>query len=650
MNALLQFCLGCLGCLMLLGSGPVLASDDSEFLAAREAYRAGNLGGLDRHAARVHNDLLRPYLEYWRINLTLSTAHNDDVQTWITSHGDTPLSSHLQADWLHELARRNAWQDFLQQYPRIEQPDQDLQCLDWHASLAVNTTVPQAAIDFWHSGALVPASCYPVYQQLFASQQLKEQDAWLHARHALAANSQAAALESFGWLPDPPFTARTLEKIAANPASWLDESHDMTQATDRELTRYAIYRLAWHDALAAANAWGRLQSGWEEQDRRRIWGEIAIQAARQHLPQARQWFGLADPTQLGDEGLAWEARAALLTTDWPGVRQSILAMSDSGRQQPAWQYWLARSQLALGHPRAANLLLLPLSRHTDFYGLLAQEQLGEVASAPTISYTVSGDDIATIRELPGIQRALLLYDLDLRLNALHEWKWATRQMNDRQLLAAAELARQHRWLDCAINTADRTHDLHNYELSFLAPYRDIANEYAQDYQLDEAWVYGLIRQESRFVSHAHSGVGASGLMQVMPKTALWIAHKLGLRHFHTDHLNEPQTSLKFGMYYLKTVLTRLDNSSLLATAAYNAGPNRALRWRPAGSVEGAIYAETIPFSETRDYVKKVFANTVFYARNFNQPDTSLTNLLGTVTPIASPCPDSAGTGACGSVP
>ncbi len=639
-----------LGCILLLGSWLAQASDDSAFLAAREAYRAGNLAALDHDAARVHSDLLRPYLDYWRINLSLSTATNQDIQSWIAAHDDTPLSAHLQIDWLHELARRNDWQDFLQQYPHVNQPDGDLQCLDWQATLATGGSPPQAAIRFWHSGALVPASCYPVYHQLFASQQLGTQDAWLHARNALAVNSQAAALEAFGWLPDQPFTSRTLESIASNPAGWLAQPHDLQQVAERELTRYAIYRLAWHDAHAAADSWTRLQSGWEEQDRRRIWGEIAIQAARQHLPEARQWFSLTDPKQLGDDGLAWQARAALLAGDWSAVRQAVLAMSDSGRQQPAWQYWLARSQLALGHPRAANLLLLPLSSRNDFYGLLAQDQLGAVASAPTISYTVSGDDVAGVQQLPGIQRALMLYDLDLRLNALREWKWATRQMNDRQLLAAAELARQHRWLDCAINTADRSHDLHNYELSFLAPYRDIANEYAQSYQLDEAWVYGLIRQESRFVSHARSGVGASGLMQVMPKTAQWIARRLGLRHFHTQHLNEPQTSLKFGMYYLKTVLARLDNSSLLATAAYNAGPNRALRWRPASSVEGAIYAETIPFSETRDYVKKVFANTVFYARNFNQPDTSLTSLLGKVTPTASACPGNSSSGGCGNLP
>ncbi len=639
--------------ILLLCISPVStqANDQREFLAAKDAFRTGNLTAFDRHAAQMHNPLLQPYLDYWRINLQLASISNPTVQDWILHHTDTPLSARLQIDWLRQLAKRNDWHTFSEQYPQIRQPDDDMQCLDWQADLALGSTVPKEAVAFWRSGALLPASCYPVYQQLFNQQVLNEQDAWLHARNALAANSQPAALEAFNWMGNRPLEQTTLSSIASNPSNWLDHGHDLTQPVERELTRYAIYRLAWHDAQSAAEQWRNLQNAWDDTERRRVWGQIAIQASRQHLPQAEQWFTLSAPALLGDDGLAWQVRAALLNKNWASIQKSIQNMSDSARAQPAWQYWLARSELAQGQSRAANLLLLSLSRNPDFYGLLAQEELGDVASAPSINYNASDEDIADINRQPGIRRAFLLYDMDMHLDASREWKWATRDFTDAQLLAAAELAKQHRWLDCAINTADRTHNLHNFDLSFMAPYHDTAHAYAQTYQLDEAWVYGLIRQESRFISHAHSGVGASGLMQVMPATAHWIAQKLGLRHFHTAHLNEPQTSLQFGMYYLKTIRARLGNSSLLATAAYNAGPNRALRWRPGTPIEGAIYAETIPFGETRDYVKKVFANSVFYARNFNQPDVSIKQRLGMVMPAtAAPCPNDNTGGSCGAIP
>jgi soluble lytic murein transglycosylase len=198
------------------------------------------------------------------------------------------------------------------------------------------------------------------------------------------------------------------------------------------------------------------------------------------------------------------------------------------------------------------------------------------------------------------------------------------------LLAAAELARQNSWIDRAINTATRTRQLHDFDLRFLAPYRDTAKIYAKQYGLDEAWVYGLMRQESRFVSQAKSGVGASGLMQIMPATARWIAAKLGLKHFQSGTIHDLDTNMQFGMYYLKTIQQGLDDSAVLATAAYNAGPGRARRWRGDSAMEGAIYAESIPFSETRDYVKKVMYNAVYYARSFGQSNTSLKARLGSI--------------------
>ena len=135
-------------------------------------------------------------------------------------------------------------------------------------------------------------------------------------------------------------------------------------------------------------------------------------------------------------------------------------------------------------------------------------------------------------------------------------------------------------------------------------------EQARQAGLDEAWVYGLIRQESRFVQQARSGVGASGLMQLMPKTARWIAKRLGLKNFRQSLVNQMDTNVSFGTYYLKYVLDKHDGQPVLATAAYNAGPRAPTAGEGQKSMEGAIYAETIPFTETRDYVQKVMSNAV----------------------------------------
>ncbi|HZN26107.1 MAG TPA: lytic transglycosylase domain-containing protein, partial [Burkholderiales bacterium] len=140
----------------------------------------------------------------------------------------------------------------------------------------------------------------------------------------------------------------------------------------------------------------------------------------------------------------------------------------------------------------------------------------------------------------------------------------------------------------------------------------------------------LIRQESRFIADARSRVGASGLMQLMPDTAKWVARKMGLRHI--ADVTAVDTNISLGTYYLKHVLDNLDGHPVLASAAYNAGPGRARAWRPDTALEGAIYAETIPFSETRDYVKKVMSNASYYGHVLNQQVQSLRQRLGIIGP------------------
>ena len=218
----------------------------------------------------------------------------------------------------------------------------------------------------------------------------------------------------------------------------------------------------------------------------------------------------------------------------------------------------------------------------------------------------------------------------MRNEATREWLWTIRGMDDRKLLAAAELARRNEAWDRAISTADRTVLIHDFSVRYLAPYREVLAEKARSRDLEEPWVLGVIRQESRFISGARSSAGASGLMQVMRPTARWAAQRMRMKNFSWARLHEPELNASLGTYYLRHVLDQFDGSPVLAAAAYNAGPSRAKLWRGTEPVEGAIFAETIPFAETRDYVKKVMANTVYYAAVLGIEPTSLKARLGVV--------------------
>ena len=202
-------------------------------------------------------------------------------------------------------------------------------------------------------------------------------------------------------------------------------------------------------------------------------------------------------------------------------------------------------------------------------------------------------------------------------------------MDDRDLLAAAELARREGVYDRAINTAGMTVRLHDYRVRYLAPFEGVFGDYARTHGLDEAWVLGLVRQESRFIVDARSDAGARGLMQLMPRTARWVARKIGLVQYEPHDVTEVETNITLGTGYLKMVLDELGHE-VLASAAYNAGPRRARGWRDVKPIEGAIYVETIPFGETRRYVKKVMANAVIYAALLGEPRSSLRARLGVI--------------------
>jgi len=422
---------------------------------------------------------------------------------------------------------------------------------------------------------------------------------------------------------------RTLTLITSNPAGYLEKQQfDLKSRSGRETAMYAAHRLARTSAQQAAAHWTRLEPRFNPEERAYVWGQIAYLGATKHDPEALAWFARA--RDLSDLQLAWKARAALRARNWPEVSSAIDAMTDKEREQSAWRYWKARAFKAGGREEEAMALLKPLSSEFHFYGQLALEELGERISSPPVAFKPSPADIRAMSENATVRRALELYRLDMRNEGVREWIWLVRNLDDRQLLTAAEVARRNQLYDRAINTADKTGSVHDFTLRYLAPFREVLKARSSQMNLDEAWVYGLIRQESRFIVDARSRVGAAGLMQLMPATAKWVAGKMGMRRI--ADVTEVDTNVTLGTYYLRHVLDNLDGQPVLASAAYNAGPGRARAWRPDVAIEGAIYAESIPFNETRDYVKKVMSNASYYGHAFSQQLQSLKQRLGIIGP------------------
>jgi soluble lytic murein transglycosylase len=330
------------------------------------------------------------------------------------------------------------------------------------------------------------------------------------------------------------------------------------------------------------------------------------------------------------EDRAWAIRAALRFSNWDTALARIEALPTKEQQESSWIYWKARILKSQNKMLEANQLWASTAENHDFYGLLSREELGNSISPANVSYKASSEEIKQVNAMPGVQRALALIDQDWRIEAIREWNWAMRGLSDQQLLAASELALKQNWFDRAIYSAERTKQLHDFSLRYLTPYREVIEPAAKNEGLDPAWVYGLMRQESRFISNARSGVGAGGLMQIMPATAKWIAAKMGNKRFNTAEVHDISTNITFGTFYLRYIWEQLDDNQILATAGYNAGPGRARAWQGKQTLDGVIYIETIPFDETRDYVKKVMANAIHYAHAFSGQGMPLKQRLANI--------------------
>ncbi|MGK2951609.1 MAG: transglycosylase SLT domain-containing protein [Thiobacillus sp.] len=631
-----------------LSATPVWAAPgDAAVLQAQQAFAARKLANLERAARGVPAaHVLSPYVEYWRLMLA-SRSEDGRIADFLARYPGSRMAEALRADWLKSLGVSGAWARYLVEYPRLVRPDPAHQCYAYRAELEQgNRSNLREMVSLWFTGRDMPSACTPLFEQLIAAGLISQEDIWRRIRMALEAGNPGVARTVANTMPQVQRPAAALfDQVSRDPARLLSSDQlDFSKRGDREMALYALDQLARRSSDEAVRALRKWAPQFTAEEQQAAWARVATAAARRHEAVALPWFQQAGVGAVSDFQREWWARAALRAGDWQAVRRVIESMGEASRTQPAWRYWRARALQATGQRPTANILFLDLSREHHYYGQLAQEELGPVAQAPAVNIKMGGDDVAAIARHPGIARALALYELGLRSEANLEWNWTIREFTDAQLLAAAELARRMDWYDRAINTAERTRELHDFELRFLAPYRELAQKASRENDIDEAWVFGLMRQESRFINVARSGVGASGLMQIMPATARWIANRLGVKGFNPKEMQDPAKNIQFGAYYLKHVQDTLDGSPVLATAAYNAGPGRAQRWRSTRPMEAAVYIESIPFAETRDYVKKVMSNAMYYAVRFGQPSVLLKDRLGTVPPRKTPAGSAAAQG------
>jgi soluble lytic murein transglycosylase len=650
---------GCTQALAANGSqAPVVATPlsaaDQQFLVARDAARAGDRAKLAQLAPQLAGHPLVAYVEYWQLVPRLRSADPvvvTEVESFFKRHADTYIADRLRLDWSLVLADRGDFTGFEREAGRLvwNTDDSQLRCYGILARYR-NSSGSQSDVVAREARQMLANTrdsagdgCLALTEALLADERIS---VWERVRALVEQNQLptakrigAKALDARG----KPVDQKLLTQAIDRPAAFLTLHERRLTEVQRELAIVAIVRLARDSPSDAADYAAALNLHLTPEQRGIVWGRIGHMAALRLMPEANDWYrrggeqvGIGPDASRVDEVLEWQVRAALRAGDWSTVKGTIDRMPATLRADPAWVYWYGRALKADSRPAEAQDHFTQIAAQFNFYGKLAAEELGLPITLPPQAPAPTAEELAPMASNPGFARALKLYELGLRVEGNREWNWQLRGMSDRQLLAAAEYARAQALLDRMINTSDRTRSEYDFTQRFPSPFRDAMVQYATPLGLDETWVYGLIRQESRFIMDARSHVGASGLMQLMPATARYVARKMNVSGFSPARVSERDMNLMLGTGYLKMVLDDLDGNAVLATAAYNAGPGRPRAWRAAlvRPVEGAVFAETIPFNETRDYVKKVMSNSVYYAALFENKAQSLKARLGTIAPKA----------------
>ncbi|MBU1979906.1 MAG: transglycosylase, partial [Gammaproteobacteria bacterium] len=424
-------------------SNAASANHEADFLAAREAFKSGNISRFDAMAARLQGHVLEPFVAYMQLMLHLKEARPEEIKAYIQRNGDSFLADRLLAEWLRMLAKNQRWELYMSEYPALITRDSDLVCYALQARLALGESAALAeAKPYWFSAEEQPSSCLPLSDALAINGLLTVEDVWARLRLTLEAGNVSVAKNVSRYFPgQQEIPLRELERAAENPLAFLDKLPvSLSTRAGRELTLFALSRVARSQPQQALPYWNALQSQFGAEEQAYGWGQLALHAARKHDPAALAWFGKAAGTRLSDLQLAWKVRAALREQNWQEVQAAIAAMSEAEQNQGSWRYWKARALKSQGKAVQGNAILAPLSKEFNYYGQLAAGELGVVAGSPVESFKAGSDEIKAMEKLPAIQRALALYEMNLRYEANREWMWAVRGLDDRRLLAAAEVA------------------------------------------------------------------------------------------------------------------------------------------------------------------------------------------------------------------
>ena len=607
--------------ILLLYAGTSLAADAAQRAVFRDALAAAQQGRLDDRSdlrAQLQTYPLYNYLSAaelrYRLDTDANAALDTQIQSFISAHPDLPPAESLRRNWLPTLARCDRWSMLL-----ANTKDSDgstATCRAVNARIQMGGNPRAAALDLWRVGRSQPDACDPVFGWLEAQGLLGADEVLERARLAVLAGQ-------FG------LTRYLARQLPANRRArvdqWLDVAetpanlHYASAGLDGDIAVYAFKRYALRDLDRAADLFTplaeRLQL--DEAQRHDMKRQLALLYAQSQKSQALVWFARMDHARMNDDehALGWEIRAAIYHERWPLVVDAINDLPPGIADEEEWRYWHARALEAMGRTQQARTLYTPLAQERSYHGYLAADALDQDYSLNEQPLVVDRAARARVESRAALARTYELRALGMEHAAGLEWNVVIDGLDPAALAQAALIAHEWNWHSRAIITLAKADYWDDLDIRYPTPYSDAVRQFADDNDLDPAYVFAIMRTESLFQPAIRSSAGAVGLMQLLPGTARLVARRMDATSPSSSALTIPEINIQLGTGYLAQMLDRWDGNIAMASASYNAGPQRIQRWLPEDDMDPAIWIANIPYTETRNYVQRAMSHmTVFQAR------------------------------------
>lgn len=617
-----------------------LSQSQQDFLDAYQAIKNNDRKAIAQYKRKLQNYPLYPYVLYHDYRRNLKDTPKHLIESFIKDNQNNYLGDALYRKWLVHLAKIGHWTTFLNAY--TPQKNKNSQC--YYIQALANRKQVETALKYakplWEDSLELSSACYPIDKILRKNNQLTGTMIW--NRISLAMNKRKTKLAQK--------LSHDLSKKDQKMFSYWLKVYKKPSLVSKAMPSYlaptirkkiftqGVKKLASRNAKLAKSSLDKYykQYGLNRDQFLVLDKNIALRTAYRYGPQAKELLNEVNTNGYkSKETLRWQAQIAIKHSQWPDLLDAIELMETKDQDSKQWVYWKARALEATKQQTAANILYQKLAKQRNYYAFLAADRLN-------LPYQFNPNPIkkvkteALIKKYPQLARIQELLAIDWMLSTKREWYHLLNKVDRNELQAVGVLANQWEQHAQAIRSMAKAKDWNALHLRFPTPYKEPVMQNAEKNNIDPAWVYGIMRRESAFSEDIKSPVGATGLMQIMPKTAKYMSQKIGSGNISYKKLTQAENNIELGSAYLNYLNGKYHGHKVLATASYNAGPSRVDRWVPkTGSIPADQWIDSIPFSETRDYVKAVLEYTTIFKSLLNQRYDRLKDVMPDIgnTPI-----------------